>query len=141
MTLNLPALTEAWRKVGVLAPAAITPIENDEQLVQATADLKDILSEIGEDPTHPLDSLARSLIDRIVAYEAVHYPIPDVDAATVLRVFMQERHLTQQQLAKAVGISQSTISQLLGRRRAFTLEHVRKLAGYFGVKAGLFLPD
>ncbi|WP_281173846.1 helix-turn-helix domain-containing protein [Deinococcus marmoris] len=49
--------------------------------------------------------------------------------------------MTQHQLAKAVGISQSTISQLLGRRRAFTLGQVRKLAGYFGVKVSLFLPD
>lgn len=141
MTLNLPALTEAWRQVDALAPAAVAPIESDAQLQQATADLKAILAEIGEDTSHPLDSLARSLIERIVAYEAVHYPIPDVDAATVLKVLMGERHLTQQQLSRGAGISQSTISQLLGRKRAFTLEHVRKLAGYFGVKAGLFLPD
>ncbi|CAM3810586.1 helix-turn-helix domain-containing protein [Deinococcus frigens] len=116
---------------------------NDDSLQRATAALKALDAEMSASSLrpHPLEDLANTVMNRIVAYEAIHYPIPDVDAATILKVFMQDRHLTQQQLARGAGISQSTISPLLGRRRAFTLEHLQKLAGYFGVKVGLFLPN
>lgn len=143
MPLNYAELMQRWRHLQNCAPDLLTPIKDDDSLQRATAALKaldDEMSASGLNP-HPLEDQANTVMNRIVAYEAIHYPIPAVDAATVLKVMMQERHLTQQQLARGAGISQSTISQLLGRRRAFTLEHMHKLAGYFGVKVSLFLLD
>ena len=141
MTLNIPALTEAWQRVDALAHAAVAPIESEAQLLEATATLRLILHEIGEKPGHPLDSLARSLIERITAFEAEHYPIPDIYGAELLGSLMRERDLTQQEVARGTGISQSTISQLLNGKREFTTEHIRALSAFFGVKQALFLPD
>ncbi|WP_192930730.1 type II toxin-antitoxin system HigA family antitoxin [Deinococcus sp. AJ005] len=140
---NFNAFVQSWQQIHSYAPGLFVEITDDETLKQATDALKALDAEMSASGIHPhpLDDLANTVMNRIVAYEAVHYPIPDIDAPDILKVFMEERHLTQQQLAKAVGISQSTISQLLGRRRAFTLEHLHKLAGYFGVKVSLFLPD
>lgn len=140
---NFDAFVQSWQQLHSYAPGLFVEIIDDDTLKQATDALKALDAEMSASGIHPhpLDDLANTVMNRIIAYEAVHYPIPDIDAATILKVFMQERHLTQQHLAKAVGISQSTISQLLGRRRAFTLEHMQRLAGYFGVKVSLFLPD
>ena len=141
MTLDISALTEAWQRVDSLAHAAVAPIETEAQLLEATATLRAVLREIGETPGHPLDSLARALVARIAAFEAEHFPIPDIYGAELLRVLMDEHHLTQQALAQATGISQSTLSQLLSGKREFTLEHIRTLAEFFGVQAAMFLPE
>ena len=139
MTLDIPKLTEMWEQIDSLAHAAVAPIENHAQLAEATASLEAILAEIGETPGHPLDSLARSLIERIVAYEAVHFPIPDADGPDMLAFLLEQRPLSQQALAKATGLPQSTISDLVNRRRAFTADHARRLGAFFKVNPGLFL--
>ena len=139
MTLNLTQLTQAWQQVDALAHAAIAPIDTDAQLAEATAALEAILDEIGEGEGHPLDSLARSLIERITAYEAQHFPIPDVDGPHMLSYLIEQKPVTQKELSAATGIPQSTISDVLRRKRGITAEHARRFGAFFGVDAGLFL--
>lgn len=139
MTLNIPQLTESWQQLMTLAHPALTPIEDDAQLAQATAYLEELLGEIGEDAAHPLGDLARLLIERITAYEAVHFPIPDVSGAELLAFLMEQKPITQTELAAATGIPQSTISDLVNGKRAFTADHIRRLSEFFGVEAGTFL--
>lgn len=139
MTLDIAKLTLAWQQLDALAPAAAAPIESEEDLVQATALLERVLDEIGETPGHPLDSLARSLIERVTAYEAVHYPIGKLTGPEMLAAMMQHRPMSQQELAQSTGIAQSTISDLINQKRAFTADHARKLAAFFRVEPGVFL--
>lgn len=139
MTLNIPQLTEAWAQVDALAHAAVAPIEDDISLKAATEHLEAILSEIGETPGHPLDSLARTLIQRITAYEAQHYPIPDVDGHHMLAYLLEQKPATQKEVAVATGIPQSTISDLMNRKRQFTADHIRRLSAFFKVNPSLFL--
>lgn len=139
MTLNIPALTETWQSLDRLAHPAAAPIETDTQLAEATTLLEELLTEIGENPRHPLGNLARLLIDRITRYEAEHHPIPDADGAAMLAFYLDQRGLTQQQLAAATGLSQGTISRLLTRKRPLTADHARSLAQYFGVSPAIFL--
>lgn len=139
MTLNIPQLTHLWQQVDALAHAAVAPIESEADLRAATSTLETILGEIGETPDHPLDSLARTLIERITAYEARHFPIPDVDGPHMLAYLLEQKPATQKQLAEGTGIPQSTISDLLNRKRNITADHARKFARFFGVNPGLFL--
>lgn len=132
-------LSALWQQVDATAHAAIAPIENEADLKAATDALEVILEEIGEVSGHPLDSLARSLIERITVYESKHFPIPDVDGPHMLSYLLEQRPTTQKQLAQVTGIPQSTISELLSRKRNITADHARKLAQFFGVKPGLFL--
>ena len=72
-------------------------------------------------------------------YEDEHEPIPDAPEADVLRVLMAANGLSQEDLARAVGIAQSTISVLNGARK-LTKGQVITLARYFHVAPAAFLP-
>ena len=50
-----------------------------------------------------------------------------------------ERNISQQKVAAAIGISQSTIAQIEKNRNEATASTIRKLAGFFGVSADYLL--
>jgi HTH-type transcriptional regulator / antitoxin HigA len=66
--------------------------------------------------------------------------MPDVSEADVLRELMRSNRLSQLQLAKAVGMAQSTVSAVLTGARSLTKGHVLKLAKFFGIAPAAFLP-
>ncbi|GAA5514192.1 hypothetical protein Dcar01_02946 [Deinococcus carri] len=136
---NFSELSRTWQHLHALAPEAFAPIESGDDLARATIFLKALDAEIGETPGHPLADLADTLMHRIMAYEAEHFPVPKADGPAMLAFYLEQNNLTQQQLAEATGIQQSTLSQLLHRKRALTADHARALGRYFGVEAGLFL--
>jgi HTH-type transcriptional regulator/antitoxin HigA len=80
------------------------------------------------------------LTDLVAAYEDEHVPMGDVSEADVLRELMRSNGLSQVELAKAVGIAQSTISAVLTGARSLTKGHVLKLAKFFGIGPAAFLP-
>ena len=82
-----------------------------------------------------LDDLA----DLLEHYEREHEPAVAVSEADVLRDLMRLHGLTQQGLAAAVGISQSTISAVLNGARSLTKGQDLTLARHFHVKPGAFL--
>jgi HTH-type transcriptional regulator/antitoxin HigA len=80
------------------------------------------------------------LTDLVEAYEAKHHPIPDASEADVLRELMNANRLSQSALARAVGISQSTISAVLNDPRSLTKAQVESLARSFRVWPSVFFP-
>ena len=80
------------------------------------------------------------LTDLVAAYEDKHVPMPDVSEADVLRELMRSNRLSQMELAKAVGIAQSSISAVLTGARSLTKGQVLKLAKFFRVAPAAFLP-
>jgi len=80
------------------------------------------------------------LTDLVAAYEDKHVPMPDVSEADVLRELMRSNRLSQIELAKAVGIAQSTISAVVTGARSLTKGQVLKLAKFFRVAPAAFLP-
>jgi HTH-type transcriptional regulator/antitoxin HigA len=81
-----------------------------------------------------------ALTDLVESYEDEHIPIPDASEADVLRELMRANDLSQARLAKAVGMSQSTISAVLNGSRSLTKVQVVALAKYFHISPGAFLP-
>ena len=80
------------------------------------------------------------LSDLVAAYEDEHIAMPDVSEADVLRELMRSNRLSQMQLAKAVGMAQSTVSAVLTGARSLTKGQVPKLAKFFGIAPAAFLP-
>lgn len=80
------------------------------------------------------------LTDLVEAYEEEQEVFPDASEADVLRELMRLHGLGQAKLAKAVGISQSTISQVLTGARSLTKDQVIALAKFFHVSSAAFLP-
>lgn len=81
-----------------------------------------------------------ALTDLIETYEDKAHPIPDAPEADVLRMLIESNGQTQSELGAAVGVSVSTISQVLGGKRSLTKDQVVKLARHFGVSPAAFLP-
>jgi HTH-type transcriptional regulator / antitoxin HigA len=116
----------------------LTHLRDDDHLDAAQEVIDRLLEEdLDEGAREYLDVLT----DMVEAYEEAHVPIRDASEADVLRELMAANRLSQQKLAKAVGISQSTISAVLNGTRSLTKEHVVKLARHFGVAPAAFLPS
>lgn len=136
---NFSEAIRSFEQLHAAAPEFFMPIENDADLERATLFLQHFDFEVKGEAAHPLDPIADALMQRIMAYEREHSPIPVTDGASTLGFLIDQHQLTQQQLSEATGVQQTTISALINRRRAFTATHARKFGEYFGVKPGMFL--
>jgi HTH-type transcriptional regulator / antitoxin HigA len=131
-----PTATAAYLSLVKRFP--LTPIKNDKHLAAAQevidALLQEDLDASGEDY---LDVLS----DMVIAYEDRHHPMADASDVDVLRELMRSNGLSQNELAKRVGISQSTISDVLNGTRKLNKGQVIKLANFFNVDPTAFLPS
>src|SRR5262249_44216273 len=127
--------TSTYLKLVRLFP--LRSIRDDTELDAAQAVLDDLLrQELDEGGQDYFDALT----DLIETYEKAAHPIPDASEADVLRLLMEANNLSQPQLAKEVGISQSTLSAILTGKRELRKEHIVKLAKRFNVSPAAFLP-
>ena len=131
------SLSSAYRKLIERFP--LRPLQNDADLDEAIAVIDALLSR--REPLLPdEDAYLEVLSDIVERYEDEHVHIPDVDAAEILRYLIEVKEVTQQTVAAATGISNSTISALLARKREMTRKHLEKLGAYFCVDPAVFLP-
>lgn len=141
MTLNMTniaELTKTWLRLHDLAHDAIAPIQNDEDYDRALVMLDQLLEHIGENDQHPLADLLEGLIARVVAYQetAQHVPRPNPDMQ--LRLLLESKGLTQQQLAATTGITPDEISNLANGQQAFSATQAKTLADVLGVSPNVF---
>jgi HTH-type transcriptional regulator/antitoxin HigA len=79
------------------------------------------------------------LTDLVEAYEDESVDFAAVSDGEVLAELMSQHGLTQKSLSDKIGISQSTISDVLRGKRSLTKKQVLALSGHFNVKPTLFL--
>ncbi|MBV6391093.1 MAG: Antitoxin HigA [Anaerolineales bacterium] len=132
MTITTNQIQNHWANIGPLLT-----IRNEKEYNAAIKRLNELLDEIGANETHPLYSLLDTLGTLVHAYEEERHPIPDVSGAEVLRFFMDERGLTQSDLAE-IG-SQGVVSEILNGKRELNVRQIRALAERFNVSAAVFV--
>ena len=112
-------------------------IRDEAHLDEAIELLSDLLRQERDQGTQEyLDVLT----DLVAAYEDEHVPMPDVSEAHVLRELMRSNRLSQMELAKAVGMAQSTVSAVLTGARSLTKGQILRLAKFFSIAPAAFLP-
>ena len=136
---NFSELTATVQHLQSIAPEAFTPIENDDDLKRVTTFLRQLDSVMGETPSHVLAPLAETVMNRIMAYEAAHFHIPEADPAEMLAFYLEQRQVKQEEVAAGTGITQSVLSRLLNRKRPFTADHARSLGAFFKTSPSVFL--
>jgi len=117
----------------------LRPIRSDRELDAALAVIDRLLDQnhlVSEEQDY-LDVLS-GLVEH---YEKKCYSMSAVSDADMLRHLIEARNVTQSQVSRATAIAESTISAVLSGNRRLTREQIEKLAKYFHVGAGAFLPE
>jgi len=115
----------------------LRPIRSDEELDRAVA-LVDELLNLQERTPNEADYLEvlGNLIER---YENEAHPIPRGTDTEMLRFLIENKEVSQTEVARETKIADSTISAILSGKRAITRSQVGAFARYFHVDPGVFI--
>ncbi len=78
------------------------------------------------------------LSDLVERYEDKHHPIPDVPGHEMLAYLIEQKQVTQSDVASATGIAVSTLSEILKGKRTMNRAHIQKLSQYFHLEPSVF---
>jgi HTH-type transcriptional regulator/antitoxin HigA len=112
-----------------------TPIVSRRQHREYLAVLDKLASK--DHPTSEEEKYAEVLVTLIEAYEAAHYSIPDAPPVEVLRTLIEANNLRQKDLVPIFG-SESTVSEVLHKKRGLSKGHIEKLSKRFRVSPAVF---
>ena len=118
----------------------LKPITSDRELNRAIENVNELVDRGFENLTHGEEAYLDVLSDLVEKYENTHHPIPDASPVEMLKFFIEDRNTNQRAVALGSGIAVSTMSEILAGRRRMNLEHIQKLAGFFKIDPGVFLP-
>lgn len=117
----------------------LKPIRNESELRRATKVMNELAfrgeDNLDADEAAYLDVLS----DLVEKYEDAHYPVPNSTPAQMLAFCIEQKDVTQKEVAKATGVPESTICELLSEKRPFTMNHVERLSVYFHVSPAVFI--
>ncbi|MBI4322033.1 MAG: transcriptional regulator [Chloroflexi bacterium] len=74
----------------------------------------------------------------VEAYEAKHFAIPEPDPIEAILYHMQSRGLTRRDLEPYIG-SRARVAEVLNRRRALSIEMIRRLHAGLGIPAEVLI--
>lgn len=77
--------------------------------------------------------------DVVIAYEKKHFPMSKPSVSELLALSLEERGMTQRELAKEIGISPSRISDYMTGRADPTLKIARQLCLILDISPSLML--
>ena len=77
--------------------------------------------------------------DIVIAYEKEHYPIEKPTVAELIELSLEEKGMTQKQLAQEIGISPSRINDYISGRSEPTLKVVRLLCQILNIQPAAML--
>lgn len=77
--------------------------------------------------------------DYVIAYEKEHYPIGKPTVAQLIQLSLEEKGMTQKQLAKEIGVSPTRINDYVSGRAEPTLKVARLLCAALGIAPALLL--
>lgn len=93
-----------------------------------------------ETPASDRNSIELTIVSDIVeTYEKVHYPIAKPTIGELISLSIEEKGMTQKQLAKELGISPSRISDYISGRAEPTLHIARALCVVLGIAPAAML--
>lgn len=74
------------------------------------------------------------LADLVAAYEERRFPMPALDPVALVKAAMEDRGLSQKDLAQLLG-SRSRASEILTRKRALSLDMIRLISRAWNIPA------
>ena len=89
-------------------------------------------------PNKPESDRLDVLSTLVKAYEKAHFPIEIPDPMEAIQYYMDTRGWSGSDLEQCIG-SRVKVSEILSRKRSFTLEMIRKLNQELGIPAEILI--
>ena len=91
-------------------------------------------------PTNDKNAIELSLFsDTVIAYEKEHYPIKTPAVSELIELSLEEKRMTQKELAGKIGISPSRINDYISGRSEPTLKIARLLCRLLDIPPAVML--
>jgi HTH-type transcriptional regulator/antitoxin HigA len=97
-----------------------------------------IEARFGAQPDTPEGDELEVLTMLVEAYEQAHHPVPPPDPIDALVYHVESRGLTRRELEPYIG-SRARVGEVLNRRRALTIEMIRRLHEGLGLPAEILI--
>jgi HTH-type transcriptional regulator/antitoxin HigA len=115
----------------------LTSIRNEHELDAAQAVIDTLLR---EDLDNGGEAYLDALSDLVIVYEQEHYAVAPLPPHELLAHMLEERGMSQADLARTAGLAKATVSDLATGKRPFTVKQMHTVANIFGLPGTLFLP-
>lgn len=112
-----------------------------EQYEFALARIEELLPQVDDNtPTNDRNAIELTMMsDVVIDYEKEHYPIGKPTVAQLIQLSLEEKNMSQKQLAQQIGISPSRISDYVSGRAEPTLKVARLLCMTLGITPSAIL--
>ncbi|TWT91123.1 hypothetical protein Mal64_15220 [Pseudobythopirellula maris] len=120
----------------LVARLPLVPITSDSKLDAASKKIDELLDRdrLGRGAERYLEVLS----DLVEKYENSRHAVERVSDAELLEHLMDAKGVRAAEVARETKIVESTLSNVLKGKRAFTREHIGRLSRYFGVGPSVF---
>lgn len=112
-----------------------------EQYEFALERIEELLPLVNDDtPANDRNAIELSLMsDVVIEYEKEHYPIEKPTVAELIELSLEEKEMTQKQLAVLIGVSPSRINDYVSGRAEPTLKIAKLLCQALGITPAAML--
>jgi len=117
----------------------LTPIRTDQDYQEAIKRL-DKLLDMNPEPGTTVDDELEILTTLVQAYEKQHYLIELPDPIDAIKYIMEEKGWKNKDLEQYIG-PKSRVSEIMNRKRYFTIEQIHKLHKHLGLPLEVFIND
>ena len=114
----------------------LRPLRTDADLDAAVAVIDALIDQ--DKLSAPEQDYLDVLSDLVEAYEAEAVPMRPVADADMLRFLIEQKGVTQSQVAKKARIAESTVSEVLAGKRKLNRAQIGKLSRFFHIAPGAF---
>jgi HTH-type transcriptional regulator/antitoxin HigA len=128
-------MTESMLKPSEAQAQALRPIRNEADYDWALAEIERLFQARAGTPEGDRLEVLATLVE---AYEQVHHPIPPPDPVEALLYHLESRGMTRRDLEPYIG-SRARVAEVLNRRRALTIEMIRRLHEGLGIPAEVLI--
>ena len=112
-----------------------------EQYEFALARIEELLPLVDDEtPTNDRNAIELTMMsDLVIGYEKEHFPIAKPTVAQLVQLSLEEKKMTQKQLAMEIGVSPSRINDYISGRAEPTLKIARQLCTTLGISPAAML--
>lgn len=115
-------------------------ITSSEQNEKALVRFEELIHASNRGKLSPGESDYMDVLSLLIRdYESTIHTFEKPEGREMVRFFMQQHELKQRDMVPHIFETQSIVSEVLSGKKKLTIDHIKRLADHFKIKAELFL--